>query len=205
MKGSMRIERICLGSVGSLDRRRRREKVRTTRQSPFGYDRVSASPPAPSADLASPPADWSAITRGRSTSGPPRRYRGACTPPVLDSRLARRPDDTRRTSADTALPAKSASTVAWSIYRSRIRWTRRPGWTWRPRTARSRHRRNPNVRTGRRCHAARALTSRPTRTASTRRFAHHIPPICTWTVWTRRRRSRVPAFSPALAVATGIC
>lgn len=56
--------RIC-GSVGSFDRRRRkrrREKIRTTRESPFGNDRVSASPPAPSAGLASPPADWSAIT-----------------------------------------------------------------------------------------------------------------------------------------------
>lgn len=205
MMGRMGIERIYrLGRlIRSSPQSRRREKVRTTRQSPFGNDRVSASPPAPSADLANPPADWSAITRGRSTSGPPRHYRGACIPLVLDNRLARRwPDDTRRTSAGTA---KWVSIVAWSTYRSRTRWAHRPRWTWRPRTARFRHRRNPNVRTSRRCRVARALTSRPTKTVSTRRSTHHIPPICTWTGWTRRRRWRVPAFSPALAVVTGIC
>lgn len=205
MKGRMGIERIY-DSVGSFDRRRckrRREKIRTTRQSPFGNNRVSASPPAPSADLASPLADWLAITRGRSTSGPPRRYRGACIPTVVNSQLALRPDDTRhRISADMAKWANI--TAAWSIYRSRTRWTCRPKWTRRPLMALFRLHRNPNVRTSHRYHVAKALTSRPTRMASTHQSVYRIPPICTLIAWTRRHRWRVLVFLPALAVVTKI-
>lgn len=181
----------------------------TRKESSFENNRVSALPPAPSADLANPPADWSAITKEKSSSGPSRHYREICIPPVLDKRLVRRQhrklDDTKLlTSADTAKNQVS-NTVAWSIYRSRTQWIHRPNWTWRARTAPFNHRRNLNGHIKLRYRAAKALTSRSTRTASTPRHTHHIPPIYIWTGWTKHRRWRAPAFSPALVVVTEIC
>lgn len=188
----------------------RREKVHlvTREESSFGNDRVSALPPAPSAGLANPPADWSAITKKRSSSGPSRHYREICAPPVVDNQLVRRQhrrlDDTRPlTSADMAKQA--SNTVAWSTYRSRTPWTGHPSWTWRARIALFKHRRNPNGRTNHRCPAAEALTSMSTRTASTHRYVPRIPPICTWTGWTKHRRWKAPVFSPALVAVIEIC
>jgi len=122
MKGTVRMNRTHTihGSLGSFDRRlNRREKVHAIWKSSLGNDRVSALPPAPSAGLASPPADCSAITRQRSTSGPLRRYRGICTPAAAGNRLARRrhrrPDDITSftpMSVDTARPASWASSTA---------------------------------------------------------------------------------------------
>jgi len=193
-------------SIDSFDRRRRkrrRKKIRTTRQSPFGNNRVSASPPAPSADLASPLADWLAIKRGRSTSGPSRRYREACILPVMNNQLVLRPDDTKhRISADTAKWANI--TAAWSTYRSRTRWTCRQKWTRHLFTALFKLRRNPNVHTSHHCHAVKALMLRPARMASTHQSVYRIPPICTLIAWTKRRRWRVLVFLPALAVVTKI-
>lgn len=205
-----RMNRTCMMNhtlLGSFDEKKL--SCMTRKESSFGNDRVSALPPAPSAGLANPPADWSAITKKRSSSGPSRHYREICTPLVLDKRLVRRQhrklDDTRLnlTLADTAKNQVS-NTVAWSTYRSRTQWILRPSWTWRVHTALFKHRRNPNGHINLRYRAAKALTSKSTRTASTSRHMHHIPPICTWTGWTKHRRWRARAFSPALVVVTEI-
>lgn len=193
--------------LGSFDEKK--SYCVTRKESSFGNDRVSALPPAPSAGLANPPADWSAITKKRSSSGPSRHYREICIPTVLDKRLVRRQhhrlDDTRPlTLADTGKD-RVINTVAWSTYRSRTQWTHRRNWTWQARTAFFKHRRNPNGYINLRYRAAKALMSRSTRMTSIPRHAYHIPPIYTWTGWTKHRRWRAPAFSPALVVVTEIC